>query len=361
MHVDVAIIGAGQAGLAMAHVLQAASLDFQVLEAGIQAGGSWSKYYDSLSLFSPAQYSALPGMAFPGDPGRYPRRDEVVDYLAAYARRFDFPIRYDAPVSSVQREALGFNVIMRNGESMQAKAVVVATGAFSSPNRPNLTGLESFKGAVLHSSEYRRPADVRGSHVTVLGAGNSAVQIAYELSADHDVTLVARHPPVFMKQRPLGRDIHFWLRASGFDTAPLGAWFGWRLTEAVLDQGLYQQAFKDKKILYKPMFDRITTDGLQWGDSHQSVDSLIMATGFINKPRFLEGLDGLSAEEASRQRGGVSLAVPGLYFVGVPWQRSHASATLRGVGPDAAVVVRHLEKQRRLSRAVTSQRREPAL
>src|SRR5437660_8626719 len=88
---DTIVIGAGQAGLATGYHLKRSGLRFVILEAGLQAGGSWPRYYDSLTLFSPARYSSLPGLPFPGNPERYPTRDEVVSYLRRYALRFDLP------------------------------------------------------------------------------------------------------------------------------------------------------------------------------------------------------------------------------------------------------------------------------
>jgi putative flavoprotein involved in K+ transport len=353
---DAVVIGAGQAGLATAYALQSAGLCYQILEATGRAAGSWPSYYESLKLFSPARYSSLPGMTFPGDSDRYPYRDEVIDYLESYAKKFGFPIIYDTRVNSVARDVDSFLVSNEKGDVLRARSVVVTSGPFNQPNIPAFKGLNDFRGKLLHSSQYRQPADVIGRSVAVVGAGNSAVQIAYELSAQHKVTLISRQPPVFMNQRPFGRDIHFWLRATGFDMLPVGDWFGWKLTEPVLDQGMYRHAFKNGRLVHRPLFDSVTSDGLFWGDSAQPFDTLLLATGFVSRPEFLEDLDGLSALEASQQRGGVSLKVPGLYFVGVPWQRSHASSTLRGVGADAAFVVKHLKRRLNASDPLPIQR-----
>lgn len=350
---DVLIIGAGQAGLATAYVLKQAGLRFQILEASERAAGSWPTYYDSLKLFSTARFSSLPGLTFPGDPERYPLRDEVIDYLETYAKKYAFPIRFKARVTSVRRARDYFQVITQKGDVFQAKAVIVASGSFHQPHRPDFVGLDQFAGKLLHSSEYRRPSDVQGETIAIIGAGNSAAQIAYELSADHQVMLISNTPPKFMAQRPLGKDVHFWLRPTGLDTLPLGQWFNWRLTEPILDPGIYRQAFKQGKIQRFPMFDSIHGEGLLWGDTLRRVDSLILATGFVPRPTYLQGLQGLSAQEASVQRGGLSQQVDGLYFVGFSWQRSHASATLRGVGADARYVVNHL--QRYLQKAATAE------
>ena len=90
---DALVLGGGQSGLAAAHALRREHLRTAVLEASDEPVGSWPHYYDSLTLFSPAKYSALPGLPFPGDPDRYPQRDEVVDYLRRYAKTLDVDIR----------------------------------------------------------------------------------------------------------------------------------------------------------------------------------------------------------------------------------------------------------------------------
>jgi putative flavoprotein involved in K+ transport len=352
---DVIVIGAGQAGLAAGHALTQAGLSFQILEASDRAAGSWPHYYDSLTLFSPARYSSLPELPFPGDPERYPLRDEVIAYLENYARYFNFPIVYQARVKQVQRDGKDFVVSTNSGQSYRTRSVIAASGPFNQPNIPAFDGFSEFAGTVLHSSAYRRPSDVTGRRVAVVGSGNSAVQIADELAQTHQVILTARQPPRFIAQRPLGLDLHFWLTRSGLDKLPLGDWFNFQPTVPVLDHGKYRQAFErgqpNANLSYRPLFDRTTATGLQWRDQVDAIDTLILATGFINSPAYLAGLDGLQASRAAEQRGGTALYVPGLYFVGTAWQRSNASATLRGVGPDAAHVVTKLQRYLRTGTA----------
>ncbi|MGH1450932.1 MAG: flavin-containing monooxygenase [Pseudomonadaceae bacterium] len=341
---DVIVIGAGQAGLAAAHALQQAGLKFHVLEASDRAAGSWPRYYDSLSLFSPARYSGLPGLAFPGNPERYPVRDEVIHYLESYARHFAFPIAFRTRVARVQREAGYFSVITDNGDSWSARTVISASGPFNQPYIPSFPSLEHFTGQILHSADYRKPADIAGSRVAVVGGGNSAIQIAWELASSHEVTISSRHPLRFLAQRPLGRDLHHWLTLSGLDTLPLGRWCGWSPATPVLDPGVYRRALAEGVINQRRLFDQITPNGLLWGKEEQTVDTLLMATGFRPCPDYLEGLDGCSAANAAQQRGGVSNTVPGLFFVGMAWQQSNASATLRGVGHDARRVVKRITR-----------------
>lgn len=342
---DVIVIGAGQAGLASAHALQKAGLNFHVLEASDRAAGSWPRYYDSLKLFSPARHSSLPGLPFSGDPERYPLRDEVVQYLQDYARHFAFPITYHAWVSQIRREGDHFSVETADGKRWPTRTVISASGPYNQPNIPDFDGLTEFTGKILHSSNYRNLADVPGTRVAVVGSGNSAIQIAYELSQTHDVIVTAREEPRFIRQRTFGKDLHDWLTWSGLDTLPLGRWFGWSPTTPVLDTGIYRQAFAGGRLTYRPLFDRVTANGLSWGQREETFDALLMATGFVNQPAYLAGLDALDAASAARQKGGKSLKVPGLYFVGTAWQQSNASATLRGVGSDAHAVVRDISRQ----------------
>ena len=339
---DVVVIGAGQAGLATAHALQKSGLKFCLLEAGQRAAGSWPQYYDSLTLFSPARYSSLPELPFTGDLARYPTRDEVVDYLEHYAQHFAFPINFNTRVLNIKRQNGLFSLSTTNTE-YYARAVVVASGPFHQPNIPNFKGLAEFKGQVLHSSAYRSPADVLGQRVAVVGAGNSALQIADELSATHEVILTSRIPPQFQQQRILGQDIHFWLKWTGLDTGRLGKWLLEKRTP-VLDQGKYRQAVETGQILYKPLFEHVTADGLQWPDTILPIDTLLLATGFSHLPNYVNGLKGDNPSIMLQQENGIATAIQGLYFVGMPWQRSHASATLRGAGDDARYVVKHLQR-----------------
>ncbi len=350
MTYDVIVIGAGQAGLATAHALKDTGMNYLIVEAGHQACGSWASYYDSLQLFSPAKYSSLPGLAFPGDPHRYPLRDEVVAYLSGYAKHFNFPIRYNTRIEKIERSGTDFILHPSQGESLSTKNVVVASGPFNQPNIPNFKGLSDFKGQVLHTSAYKGPSDIKGRRVAVIGAGNSAVQIAYELSAHKQVVLISRRDPRFRMQRMLGIDVHAWLTYSGLDRLPIGQWLNWEATIPVIDQGKYQAAIKSGQLPLHPMFDAITPQGLKWADKERPFDSLLLATGFKSAPEFLEGLDGLDRLSATRQSGGISKEIPGLYFVGRSWQRSHASATLRGVGNDAKYVIKKLLDQRKSRR-----------
>jgi putative flavoprotein involved in K+ transport len=351
--VDTLVIGAGQAGLAAGYQLQRAGRTFTILEAAVQPGGSWPHYYNSLRLFSPARFSSLPGLRFPGDPERYPARDEVIAYLRQYAAHFQLPVVTNARVASIRRDEDVFHVQSEAGQHYHARSLIAATSSFHRPYLPELPGTDAFGGTILHSFAYRDPTPFEGQRVIVVGAGNSAVQIATELAQVARVTLATREPVRFVNQRPYGRDIHFWWWLSRFDTRPLdtrlGMWLN-RLVDGkgprVLDTGIYRAALAAEKPDRRTMFTGFTDSGVVWDDGQvEDVDTVIFATGYRANLAYLAPLGALDAEGQALQRHGVSLTVPGLSFVGLSNQRTLASATLRGVGPDAAVVVRHLTRQ----------------
>jgi putative flavoprotein involved in K+ transport len=344
--VDVAVIGGGQAGLAAAQVARSRGLVPVVLDAAAEPGGSWPYYYDSLTLFSPARFSSLPGLPFPGDPDRNPLRDEVVDYLTTYAARLDAEVRFGQRVERVTRSAGGFAVSASAGAVVQARVVVVATGGFGAPYRPSLPGLDSFTGRVLHSADYRKPTSFAGGRVVVVGAGNSAVQIAVELAAVARVTLSTRRPVRWQPQRYLGRDFHWWLARTGLDTARWAP----RLaggTVPVIDDGRYRAAVRAGRPDRRPLFDYLDGDAVIWADgTRERVDVLLLATGYRPGLGYLSDTGALDATRAPLHDGGVSATVPGLGYVGLERQRSFASATLRGVGRDATHVLGVLARDR---------------
>lgn len=342
---DTIIIGAGQSGLAAAYALQNAHQTFTILEADHQVGGGWRHYYESLKLFSPAAYSSLPGLPLSGDPNRYPRRDEIVDYLERYAATFDFPIERGAKVVNLQKDLKGdrFEVELENGEVRYSRTVVVASGSFKNPYLPKLPGQATFGGQIMHASEYINPSPFSGKRVIVVGGRNSAIQIGAELAQVAEVTLASKVPIGYVPQQLLGKDIHFWLTQSGIDMLPVGQWFGLSLKESVVDDGRYRAALEKGMPARRPMFSAFKPGGVVWENGGvESVDSVIFATGYRPNLPFLSDLEEFDETDRPRQKGGISRTIDGLYYIGLPWQRSHRSATLRGVGSDAAYVVQQL-------------------
>ncbi|MBB5805669.1 putative flavoprotein involved in K+ transport [Saccharothrix ecbatanensis] len=336
------VIGGGQSGLAAAHAVKAVGGRPVVLEAGERPTGSWAGYYDSLTLFSPARYCSLPGLAFGGDPDRYPTRDEVVDYLAGYADHLDVDIRTGHRVEKVVAADGGFEATLAD-RTLTARRVIAATGGFGAPYRPALPGLDTFTGSVVHAAEYRDPVPYRDKRIVVVGAGNSAVQIAVELARVARVTLASRKPVRFASQRPAGRDLHWWLKVTGVDAAPIGRWLPEQFSTPVLDTGVYRSAFESGHPDRRAMFTNLDATTVTWSDgTREPLDAIILATGYRPGLSYLESTAALDPDGYPQHRAGISTTHRGLGYVGLEWQRTLSSATLRGVGRDARYVVRRL-------------------
>jgi putative flavoprotein involved in K+ transport len=338
---DVIVIGAGQAGLAAGYYLQKAGLNFLILEASNEPVGSWPHYYDSLVLNSPAHYSSLPGLPFPGQPDRYPARDDVVAYLRRYAAHFDLPIMFRTRVSRVERTNHFFRVMTNGAGCYVTRTVVAATGFFGHPYLPAIPGQIHYRGRVLHVADYRRPEPFRGQRIVIVGGGNAAVRIGVELADVAEVTLATRNAIRYQPQHLLGRDIHFWLRLSGLDRTQ---WTNGRTTPVYASEK-QRAAFAANRLQRKPLFQRFTEDGVVWSDGRQEVvDTVIFATGYRPNLNYLTALGALDEAGNVLQRRGLSTSVPGLGYVGLARQRTVASTTLRGVGADAKIVVDHLRQ-----------------
>ncbi|MEU4711067.1 NAD(P)-binding domain-containing protein [Nocardia salmonicida] len=342
---DAVVVGAGQSGLAAAHHLRKRGLSAVVVESGAEPVGSWPHYYDSLTLFSPTKYSALPGLEFPGDPDHYPHRDEVVAYLRQYAATLDADIHTSQRVTDIDYDGQLFTAHTDTGQTYTAPRLIAATGGFGTPNIPQLPGQADFTGNILHASRYQSPADFAGQRVIVVGAGNSAVQIATELAETASVTLASRTPVKFVPQRPFGRDMHFWFTISGLDALPIGHLISEPPTAPVFDSGRYRGALASGTPLARTMFTRLDIDAAVWPDgTRTAVDKIVLATGYRPNLTYLEGIGALDDFGKPLHRKGISTTHRGLGYLGLEWQRSLSSASLRGVGRDARRLAEHLDR-----------------
>jgi putative flavoprotein involved in K+ transport len=334
---DVIVVGAGQAGLATGRALQARGLNFTILDAASEVGGSWSNYYDSLQLFSPARYSALPDLPLPGDPWRYPSGHEITAYLKEYQGHFALPVELGIAVNSARFADNQYRLSLADGLVRTARSLIVATGGFSTPWMPTLPGQDQFAGKVLHAGDYRNPGPFAGKQVVIVGAGNSAVQIAVELAEKADVTLAVRDRIRYLPQRVLGQDVHWWFDKLRLNGRNLFSDHG----VPVIDGGRYRDALRRKAPPVRQMFKRFAQTGLIWdeGTAAEPVDVVIFATGYRPVLGLLDGSGALDAKGQPLHRRGVSTSLPRLGYVGLSGQSGFASATLRGVGPDAAHVV----------------------
>jgi cation diffusion facilitator CzcD-associated flavoprotein CzcO len=200
--VDVLVVGAGQAGLAAGIAVRQTGLRFLIMDAGDQPGGSWARYHDSLTLFSPARFSTLPGLRFPGRLSRYPTRDDMARYLSDFATHFELPVRTRARVLDTSWDGEAFELTLADGDLLTARAVIAASGGFGRPVIPELPGATSYTGRLLHSANYHN-ADGLSLTVPRLGyvglPGQTGVASATVRGVAADARRVTRH---------LGRAIH---------------------------------------------------------------------------------------------------------------------------------------------------------
>ena len=343
MTFDVIGIGAGQAGLALGSQLATRGAHFVLLDAGSEIGSSWRHRWDSLRLFSPAQYDSLPGLPFPAPADSHPTKDDVADYLAAYARHFALPVRLNSPVTRLHREDDGTFAVTTPTETLRARQVVVATGPFQTPSIPAIAAELDPLVPQLHSAEYRNPAQLpAGARVLVVGAANSGLQIADELAGRCSVTVAVGSKPTELPQRVLGRDLFFWLTRSGFFTVPADSRLARRLrARGDLVIGTRSRQLRRRGIAFSPRLTGFTGRTARFADGTSAeVDAVVWATGYRSDYSWLH-VPGVVVDGAVRHQAGVT-DVPGLHVLGLPWQTSRGSALLGFVGRDAEALGRRL-------------------
>jgi putative flavoprotein involved in K+ transport len=329
--IDVVVIGAGQAGLAVGHTLKHAGVDFVILDAATELGVSWTNRWDSLRLFTSARFCGLPGLPFPGDPDRYPLKDEVPEYFQAYASTFDLPVHLGHRVVSVSRSDGVFTVTMP-GTTITARQVVAAVGAFQTPVIPEYSQRLPSTVTQLHSHAYRNPEQIPLGTVAVVGSANSGLQIAAELSGSHDVVVCRGRKQPRLPQRILGRDAFWWLSNSGIlrlpTNTPLARRFAMPdpVVGTKIDELARSISFTER-VIDVAGAQLVTADGKRIDAS-----TVLWATGYRNDWSWL-GAELLGADGLPEHDAGVGAS--GLHFVGLYRMRNRGSALLGFVGRDA--------------------------
>jgi putative flavoprotein involved in K+ transport len=332
---DVVVIGGSQAGLATAWQLARRNLRFVVLDAGPELGDTWRSRWDSLTLFTPTQYDALPGMAFPGPPDTYPGKDAVAGYFKAYAAAFNLPVRLNSRVTRLGQTAEGFEIRTQD-EVLRARQVVVATGPFQVPFVPPAAqGLDS-SVTQLHSAGYRNPHALPPGPVLAVGGGNSGFQIAEELAtAGRQVDLSIGTKMPVLPQRFAGRDLFWWLTRLGLLRISVDSRPGQRMSSRDFIIGGSRRRLREAGVRFRPAVAGADARTVRFADG-TSLDAgiVIWATGYRPDYSWL-GIPGILRDGKVIHRRGVT-DVPGLYFVGLSWQHTRGSALLGFVNDDAA-------------------------
>ncbi|WP_104043449.1 flavin-containing monooxygenase [Arthrobacter sp. ZGTC412] len=403
--VEVLVVGAGQAGVAMSEHLSERGISHLVLERDRIAERWRSMRWDSLVANGPAWHDRFPGLDFTGvEPGGFPSKEQVANYFAAYAEKIGAPIRCGVEVTSVRKNvgAPGFHVQTTDGD-FNARYVVAATGPFQKPVIPAVVP-ETAQLVQIHSSTYRNPAQLPEGAVLVVGAGSSGVQIAAEIQRSGRQVFLSVGPHDRPPRSYRGRDFCWWLGVLGkwdASTPPQGAEhvtiavsgadgghtvdfrelaengiklvgrtmafdagtmrFASDLRENIANGDAHYLELLDEADAYverngldlpkepearilRPDPETVTNPVLELDLAGAGVTSIVWATGFATDYGWLE-VDAFDEKGKPRQQRGVSTE-PGIYFLGLPWQSRRGSSFIWGVWHDAKYVADQIAIQR---------------
>ncbi len=343
--VDVAILGGGQSALATAYFLRRTQLSFVLLDAEDGPGAAWRHGWDSLTLFSPAQWSSLPGWPMPPTAG-YPSRGQVIDYLTRYEARYEMPVERPVHIKTVDRNPSGFTVKAADHRHWRARCVVSATGTWRHPHIPDYPEQARFRGRQVHSANYHRPDDFADERVLVIGGGNSGAQIMAEVAPVAHTRWVTTHEPVFLPDDVDGRVLferataRWQAMQKGLPPPPDVGGFG----DIVMVPSVAYARERGHLQAVRP-FERFTDTGVVWPDgSHTDVDSVIWCTGFRPALNALLNLGIVEADGRVEVDGTRSVKEPALWLVGYGDWTGFASATLVGVMRSARATAQEIEQ-----------------
>ncbi len=347
------VIGGSQAGLAVGYYLKQRGLPFVILDGNERIGDAWRKRWDSLRLFTPARYNGLPGMPCPGLPWSYPTKDETADYLEAYARAFEFPVRTGVKVDRLAKTRDRFEVTCGQ-HTVFAENVVVATGAFNNPRVPSFARNLNTSIIQLHSKEYRNPFQIQKGAVLVVGAGNSGAEIAMEVAPHHQTWLSG--PDTGEEPARAGSHLDrlvtplMWFAATRLNVKTE---LGRKLRDRFLDPPRGIPLGRVRRKDFAPAgierVPRVTgvRNGYPVLDNGRvlEVSNVIWCTGYAPDYTWID-LSLPTRNGVPIHDRGIVASCPGLYFMGLLFLYSLSSALVGGVGRDAEHIVDHIVSTR---------------
>ena len=341
--VEVIVIGAGQAGLSVGYHLQRRGIPFVILDANARVGDAWRRRWDSLRLFTPARFDGLDGLPFPGDPDRFPTKDEMADYLESYAERFALPVRPGARVERLSREGDRY-VAIAGDRRYEASHVVVAMASYQRPRVPDFARALDPEILQIHSRDYRRLSQLRPGAVLVAGAGNSGAEIAIETAREHETWMSGRDvgQVPFRIHGALARLFlaRFIFRVVFHRILTLGTAIGRRVAPVMHSKGglLIRTRAADLAAAGVRRVPRVAgvKDGKPLLEDGRVLDvaNVVWCTGFHPGFSWID-LPVFDAHREPIQERGVAAGEPGLYFVGLFFLYALSSTMIHGVGRDA--------------------------
>ena len=346
---DVLVIGGGQAGLATGYHLKREGLNFYIIEQSRRVGDIWRKRYESLTLFTPRALSALPDAPLAGDPNGYPSCAEFADYLEGYAARWWLPVATGVRVIELVSDGADFLLKLCDGSMVRSRSVVVATGSFQMSARPAIAaGFEQSVGQ-FDTETYRNPKSVPPGVILVVGDGASGRDIAVELAATRETLLAVGQPRWLLPERMLGQSIWWWLKRLGLMQVQPDSLLDRLMCgiDPLPDRGRNLPALRAAGVRIVPRLLAAEGRTASFADGTRiEVDAVVWAVGYCDEVGWLRIPEAKDADGKILHAEGVS-PVPGLFFVGRPWQRNRASAFVMGVGDDAAAIVQLVASAKR--------------
>lgn len=345
---DVIVIGGGQAGLSVGHYLAQRDLNFVILDASERIGDSWRKRWDSLRLFTRVELDGLPGMRFPADWKSFPSKDQMGDYLEAYAARFQLPVRSGIKVERMCKGEHGY-IVEARGRRFEAPHVIVAMSGYQEAKLPGFASELRRETVQLHSSAYKNPGQLKPGSVLLVGAGNSGAEIALELAkqgrrvwlSGRDTGQVPFHTDGFWGRYLLVRLL---LRFVFHYVLTVRTPMGRAARPKILSQGGPLIRVKNAHLAQLGVERIARVAGVREGlplladGKTLAVDNVIWCTGYHPAHRFIELLR-FDALGQPLHREGVAEGEAGLYFVGLPFLYAMSSSMVHGVGRDAERIV----------------------
>lgn len=343
---DFIIIGAAQSGLSIAYELKQRGYSFLIFDKEEEIGASWLNRWDSLKLFTPAEFNNLKGLDFPAPKGSYPNKYEVANYFKTYVDHFDLPVQLNTFVESIDKEKGIFKINHSQGTTY-ARNVVIATGPFHIPYTPRFSEKINSSIYQIHSNYYENPKQLQEGETLVVGDGDSGFQILNEISknSNHKVYFSGNTSVQTLPQEFLGKTLWWWFTKTGFLSISKNSWLGQKIINSrqpiigtnvsdiisrhnVTSVGYTLDADDDEIKTEKMMLDNIK--------------NIIWATGYRPNFEWIKGLE-LDKDNYPIHDRGIS-HMQGLYFIGLPWLHTRASATLGGVKTDAEYIAKYIEK-----------------